>query len=189
MKTHIARWYPLWCFLIAASGLTGYLFAASENNSAPWEALSQQASLATMVGYIVAGGMYLYRRESMFWVRGGLAAVLGLVAITFQLLMGGDLSQPFSLFEHAITPVLVFVDVLLIMPRSAPWWYPLSWLLLPFLYLSYYFLFDINIYDFLQTSHPNFYSTVGGFFLACIALGYVVWLISHLSARMYKVTR
>ncbi|EHR62831.1 hypothetical protein [Saccharomonospora cyanea] len=62
------------------------------------------------------------------WLRGATAVLLLLVPGTFLTLMGGDLSETGSLFEHLPTPLVVLVDWIAVGRGQAAvmWWHPIT---------------------------------------------------------------
>ncbi len=120
----------LWRLVVAAFGFIGF-GAAAATMSDPWPGLSQQASLLTGVVY---AGLALYpllvggraHEPSSPWLRGALTVLLLLVSVTFLTGMGGDLDSTWSLFEHLLTPLVVFVDWVAVGRNQAAvrWWHP-----------------------------------------------------------------
>ena len=166
-----------WRLVVAAFGFIGFGFAVTTFYD-PWPALSQQASLLTGVVYLAlafAGGR---APELVSWCRGALAVLLLLVCGTYLTVIEGDLDTVGSLFEHLITPVVVLADWILVGRArvAARWWYPLSWLLFPLLYLVYFLLADVQLYrSFLNPEAGDFGLTVGAFLLALVATGYLLY--------------
>lgn len=165
-----------WWLLVAACGLIGFGFAVATFTE-PWRALSQQASLLTggvYLGLAVAG----HRAERVAtWLRGALAVLLMLVCGTYFTVLDGDLDTTASLFEHLVTPLLVLADwVLAGRTKAVRWWYPISWLLFPLLYLIYFLLADVRLYrSFLDPSAADFGVTVGEFLVALLVTGYLLY--------------
>jgi len=164
-----------WRLVVAACGLVGFGFAVATFYD-PWPALSQQASLLTGVVYL-ALAFTGDRSPVVSWFRGALAVLLLLVCVTYLTVIQGDLDTVGSLFEHLVTPLVVLADWLLV-GRSrvvVRWWYPLSWVLFPLLYLIYFLLADVQLYrNFLNPETADFGATVGLFLVAVVAAGYLL---------------
>lgn len=173
----------VWRLVIVVCAFTGFGAAVSDfdfENAIP--GLSQQASLLTGVCYL---GLLCYpmftggqRHEPPSpWLRGALAVLLLLVAVTFMTLMEGDLGSTWSLFEHAITPLVVLIDWLAVGRNQAAvkWWHPLTWLVFPTAYLVYFVADDVQLYGgFLDPDADDFGLTVAGFILGVLVAGYVL---------------
>lgn len=169
-----------WRLLVAASGLGGYLLAVRDFGG-DLHALSQEASLAAGASYLLVAVVALVRPDvSWPWVRGALATLLGLVCGAYLTLLGGSLATGSSLLEHLVTPVLVTVDFVAVGPLLAEpavrprWWWPVTWLLAPLVYLVAYVVGDFALYDFLEPGSSSFVPTVGGLLVATLVLAVVV---------------
>lgn len=172
----------LWRVAIALSGACGVGLAAMRYE-VWWTALSQLASLAVALTY---AGLAAYphlaadgRREpSSPWLRGAMATLMVLVSGGYLVATAGDLSQPYSVFEHAVTPTLVLADYLFVgdNQRAVRWWHPLSWLVAPALYLGWYVVGDLGVYVHLDPSQPgDFAGRVGLLCLATLGAGFLLY--------------
>jgi phosphoglycerol transferase MdoB-like AlkP superfamily enzyme len=172
----------IWRLAIAASAFIGF-GAALSALSKPMPALSQQASL--LVG-VVYTGLLIYplftggrRHEPRSpWWRGAMTVLMLLVCVTFLAVMGGDLDDTWSLFEHLITPMLVLIDFLAVGRNQAAvkWWHPITWLTFPLAYLIYFVAADLKLYgSFLNPGKSSFPGTVVAFICALLALGYLLY--------------
>jgi len=181
----------LWRLVVAAFGFIGFAAAAATMND-PWPGLSQQASLLTGVVYV---GFALYpllvggraHEPSSPWLRGAMTVLLLLVSATFLTIMAGDLDETWSLFEHLLTPLVVFVDWVAVGCNQAAvrWWHPLTWVVFPFAYLVYFVAADPGLYgSFLDPEDSDFAGTVAGFLFAVVATGYLLYGIAKLKAAI-----
>lgn len=166
-----------WRSVIAACGFVGFGFAVATFHD-PWQALSQQASLLTGIVYLALAFVGVRAARVVSWFRGALAVLLLLVCGTYLTVIEGDLDSAGSLFEHLLTPLVVVVDWVFV-GRSrvaVRWWYPLSWVLFPLLYLVYFLLADVQLYrGFLNPDAGDFGPTVGAFLVAVVATGYLLY--------------
>jgi hypothetical protein len=178
----------VWRLFVAFCGFFGFVLAVSRLND-PLNALSQQASLLTGLVYT---GLAVYplvtgRPEPRSpWLRGAMTVLLLLVCVTYMTLLGGNLSRVDSLFEHMITPLAVLADFLFAgrNQRATEWWYPLTWLGYPLLYLVYYVAADLTLYGrFLNPDRPSFPGVVAGFVVALLALGYLLYAFGKVKSR------
>jgi cytochrome bd-type quinol oxidase subunit 2 len=184
----------VWRLLIVVFAIVGFSLAMRDAaGSDALAALSQQASLLAAIGYgfllvfpVLSGGR---RHEpDTPWLRGALTVLLSLVSLTFLTMLGGDLSRPWSLFEHVLTPALVALDWLLVGrdQRNARWWYPVSWLAFPLAYLLFYIAYVGNgppIYPFLDPSASDFLGVVFEFLGGVLVFGFVVYGLGKLHSR------
>jgi len=163
-----------WRLVVATSALLGVGFAAREIDLW-WEGLSQQASiLAVLVYYALAVAGLVRPALDWGWLRGALATTLVLVAGGYGVLMGGGFGEPWSFFEHLLTPALVVADVLVVARRAGLWWWPLTWVVLPLAYLVYYVYAELVLYDFLDPYASDYQVTVLGFLLATLLIGFAL---------------
>jgi hypothetical protein len=179
----------LWRLAIVACSFIGFGAAVAEF-SEPWEGLSQQASLLNGVVYtgllvypLFVGGRAHEPRSP--WLRGAMAVLLMLVAVTFLTLMAASYDDTSSLFEHLVTPLLVLVDWIAVGRNQANlrWWYPFSWLIFPAAYLVYFVAADVPLYrGFLDPADGSFAGTVIGFLAALVAAGYLLCLLGRAKA-------
>jgi hypothetical protein len=178
----------VWWLLIAASGLLGFGLAVARLNN-PLTALSQQASLLTGIVYL---GLVVYtlatgREPRSPWWRGAMAILLVLVCVTFITILNGNLTRAHSLLEHLITPLLVVADFLVVGRdrRTTKWWYPITWLGFPLVYLIYYVAAELTLYGkFLNPGRSSFPFVITGFIVALLALGFLL----HGYGKLGRVT-
>ncbi|MCE7010519.1 hypothetical protein LWC34_48120 [Kibdelosporangium philippinense] len=176
-----------WRLLVAFFGFLGFFLAVNRLPD-PLTALSQQASLLTgivftgLAAYPLITGRVEPRSPRL---RGAMAVLLLLVCVTFMTLLSGNLSRAYSLFEHLITPLAVLADFLLVgrNQRAMKWWYPISWLGYPLLYLVYYVAADLRLYGrFLNPGAPSFPGVIAGFVVALLAVGYLLYAFGRAKA-------
>jgi len=184
----------VWRLLIVVFAIVGFSLAMRDaTGSDALAALSQQASLLAALSYgflllfpVFTGGR---RHEpDTPWLRGALTVLLSLVSVTFLTMLGGDLSQRWSLFEHVLTPALVALDWLVVGrdQRNSRWWYPVSWLAFPLAYLLFYIAYVGNgppIYPFLDPSASDFLGVVFEFLGGVLVFGFVVYGLGKLHGR------
>jgi uncharacterized membrane protein YfhO len=140
-----------------------------------WEGLGVQASVAVIVVYFCLAWVGLARpATSWAWLRGGLATSL-VLATAAQLFEGGSMTSAWSLLVHVVVPVLVVADYLLVGRTVGRWWWPLTWALLPLLYLVYYAGAGVLAYDFLDPFGSYYQLAVLGFLLFGVAIGFVLF--------------
>jgi len=176
----------LWRLLVAGTALLGVWLAALQYD-VWWTALSQLSSLAAGVSY-AALAAYPFLTPSRCdeppspWLRGALATLMLLVSIAYLAMTGSDLTQPYSVVEHLLTPALVVADFVLVGRNQSAvrWWHPVTWLLPPMTYLCYYVLGDLRVYAALDAGRP------GPFALRVLML---VGLVLSASLLMYGVGR
>jgi TRAP-type uncharacterized transport system fused permease subunit len=184
----------LWRLVIVAFAMTGFVLAMNDiATSGGLPDLSQQASLLTAACYLVllcypAFTGWQRHEPNSPWLRGALTVLLGLVCVTFLALLGADLTKPWSLFEHLLTPLVVVVDWLFVGrdQRNARWWYPFTWLALPLVYLVFYLGYVGNgapLYPFLDPRAGDFVVTAVEFLAAVLAFGFVVLGLGRLRSR------
>jgi hypothetical protein len=123
------------------------------------------------------------------WLRGALVVLLGLVSVTYLTMLGGDLGQGYSLFEHLLTPLIVLADWLFVGrdQANARWWYPFTWLAFPLAYLLFYIAYvggGEPLYEFLNPSAGDFVGVVFGFLAAVLAFGFVVFGLGRLKTSI-----
>jgi cytochrome bd-type quinol oxidase subunit 2 len=184
----------MWRLLIVLFAITGFSLAMQDSEgSDALAALSQQASLLTAIcyGFLLLFPMFTGGRRhepDTPWLRGAVTVLLSLVSITFLTMLGGDVSQPWSLFEHVLTPSVVALDWLAVGrdQRNARWWYPLSWLAFPLAYLLFYIAYVGSgppIYPFLDPSASDFLGIVFEFLGGVLVFGFVVYGLGKLHSR------
>lgn len=152
-----------WRLLVALSAATGVALAAMQYD-VWWTALSQLANGAVAVSYagLVAYGLLTGRPEPRSpWLQGALATVMALVCLAYLPMQNGNLTDPYSVLEHVVTPALVVADFVLVGRNHAAvrWWHPLSWLLPPAVYLAWYVGSDLGVYAALDPSRPGAFTT------------------------------
>lgn len=172
----------VWRLAVAACAFVGFAAAASWMSN-PWLGLSQLASVLAglvylgLAGYpLITGGRWHEPRSP--WLRGATAVLLMLVAITYFVVLEGDVDETWSLFEHLLTPLVVVVDWLLVGRAQAAvrWWHPLSWLVFPLAYTVYVNVADISIYrGMLSLADEDFGLVATGFAGTILALGYLLY--------------
>lgn len=177
-----------WRLAIAASALLGVWLAAQQYD-VWWTALSQLASLVAGVGYLVlaiggATGRTGPRRAlASAWFRGAVASTMVLVAIAFAAMQHGNLLDPYSIFEHMLTPALVIADRLMVGSDTlvTRWWHPWSWLAPPAAYLIFYVALDLQVYVALNPSSPVVFTTNATVLLGVLlAAAYALHLVARL---------
>lgn len=163
-----------WRLGIATSALLGVWLAARQYD-VWWTALSQLASLAVGVGFLalaIGGLIGTGRRRALAsaWFRGSAASTMALVAIAFLAMQHGNLLDPYSIFEHMITPALVVADRVLVGTDRAVarWWHPWSWLVPPAAYLGCYVAFDLGVYADLDPARPVAFTANAGVLLGVL---------------------
>jgi hypothetical protein len=192
-RTGVLLGVSVWRVVIATFGFVGFASAAATMND-PWPGLSQQASLLTGVVYL---GLALYplfvggrsHEPRSPWLRGAMTVLLLLVSGTFLAIMEGDLDETWSLFEHLLTPLIVFVDWAFVGRNQANvrWWHPLTWVVFPLAYLLYFVAADPGLYgSFLDPGDSDFAATVAGFMAAVIAVGYLLYGIAKLKTSIAR---
>ncbi|QYJ03411.1 hypothetical protein KUV85_13890 [Nocardioides panacisoli] len=141
----------LWRLLVAACAFTGVALAAQQY-AVWWTALSQLASLAVGIAYL---GLAVAEPRSP-WLRGALASTMLLVALAFIPMNNDNLWDPFSVFEHMLTPALVVLDFVLVGANQARvrWWHPVTWLVPSAAYLAWYVLGGLDTYHLLDVDRP-----------------------------------
>lgn len=176
----------LWRMAVALCGLLGVYLVVSEVDDLYF--LSQLGSLAVGVVYI---GLALVpvvtagRRHEppSSWLRGAMAVLMSLIAITSIVLLDPALDDPGFLLEHLITPVVVVVDFVFVgrgQFRTRAW-EPLTWIALPLAYFVFLLATGVQAYQSIfDTESPEFVPTVLGFFGALIVCGYVLFGLAKL---------
>ncbi len=151
----------IWRLLIAASGAVGVWLAALQHD-VWWTALSQLASVAVAVTYAVLAAHVRVPSSARLpyaapWLRGMLATLMLLVSIAYLAMPRADLSDPYSIVEHLLTPALVVIDFLVVghLRDGVRWWHPLTWLVPPAAYLGWYVAADLGVYAALDPGRPT----------------------------------
>lgn len=177
----------LWRLLIVAFALIGVIAAVQQDGN-PWPGLSLQASLFTAIvyGVLMLWPLFTLGRSHeppSAWIRGGTAVLLLLVMSVYMTLLDGDLSETWSLFEHLLTPLVVFADACFVGASAArmKWWFPFTWVSLPLAYLIYYIADDLKMYGgMLRPDSDKFFVYVPVLLVVTIALGFVVFGLGKL---------
>jgi hypothetical protein len=181
-----------WRLTIATSGAVGVTLAAVQYD-VWWTALSQLASLGVVAGYLWLAAYPLLRRRPeppSPWLRGCLATQMVLVSLAYLAMPNGNLTDPYSLFEHMLTPALVVADYLLVGANQAGvrWWHPLTWVLPPLAYLVYYLGGDLRVYAALDaTDGPAFVSRLAVLGVLVLGAGFCLYAVGR-RAREAGVT-
>lgn len=145
----------LWRLLVATSAATGVVLAARQYD-VWWTALSQLASVAVAVSYVGLA----WREPASPWLRGALVTLMLLVSLAFIPMQRGNLWDPYSVFEHLLTPALVVADFVLVgrNHHHVRWWHPLTWLVPPAAYLLWYVGADLRTYAALDLGQPGLFT-------------------------------
>jgi hypothetical protein len=163
-----------WRLFLAACATFG-LGNAAASLDLWWEGLGVQACVAVVLVYFALAWAGLVRpTTSWAWMRGGLATTL-LLATAARLFEGGPMTPAWSLLVHVVVPVLVTADYLVVGRTAGRWWWPVTWALLPLLYLVYYAGTGLLVYDFLDPFGSYYQLAVLGFLLAAAAIGFVLF--------------
>jgi hypothetical protein len=163
----------LWRLLVALTAVSGVVLAA-QRYDVWWTALSQLANLAVATGFLLLA----FREPRSPWLRGALASVMLLVALAYLPMANGNLTQPWSVLEHVVTPTLVVLDFLVRGDNQhrVRWWHPLSWLVAPAAYLAWYVASDLAVYDALDPARPGVFGAQVAVLLAVLlASGYACY--------------
>lgn len=155
----------IWTLLIAALAWTGVLLAV-DGELSQLRYFSQVSTAISALAMTAVAVVLIARRRParvLDWCRGA-ATVYGIVTlVVYQVLLSGNLSELYSLLEHAVVPVLMLVDWLVFRARL-PWWAPASWLLPPIAYLGVYYPARTSsgraLYPFLDPARSNFWTWV-----------------------------
>jgi hypothetical protein len=182
-----------WRLTIATSAAVGVVLAALQYD-VWWTALSQLASLGVLAGYLWLAAYPLLRRRAeppSPWLRGCLATQMVLVSLAYLAMPNGNLTDPYSFFEHMLTPALVVADYLLVGANQAGvrWWHPLTWVLPSVLYLVYYVGADLRVYAALDESDgAAFVSRLTVLAALALSAGFFLYAVGR-RARVVAVTR
>ncbi|MFC7495447.1 MULTISPECIES: hypothetical protein [unclassified Nocardioides] len=169
-----------WRLLVAVTAAAGVVLAA-QRYDVWWTALSQLANLAVAVGFLVMA----VREPRSPWLRGALTSVMLLVAVAYLPMANGNLTQPWSILEHVITPALVVADFLYRGDNQhrVRWWHPLTWLAAPAAYLAWYVGADLAVYAALDPAAATFVPRVGVLLVLLLAAGYACYASGVLRRR------
>jgi len=163
-----------WRLFVASCATLGVGNAAADLDLW-WEGLGVQAGLATIAVYFSLAWLGLVRPATSWpWLRGGLATTL-LLATAAQLFEGGSVTSAWSLLVHIVVPALVAADYVFVGRAAGRWWWPLTWAVLPLVYLVYYAGAGLLVYDFLDPFGAYYQVAVLGFLLAAVAIGFVLF--------------
>ncbi|HEY1175927.1 MAG TPA: hypothetical protein VGF17_07190 [Phytomonospora sp.] len=171
----------LWRMGVAACGLVGVYLVVSEVDDLYY--LSQLGSLAVGIVYIGLALVPVFtmgRRHEppSSWLRGAMAVVMSLIAVTSIVLLDPALDEPGFLLEHLVTPIVVVVDFVFVgrgQFRTRAW-EPLTWVAFPLAYFVFLLSTGVQAYtSIFDTESSRFVPTVLGFFGALIVGGYVLY--------------
>jgi len=168
-----------WRLAVAATAAAGVALAAREYD-VWWTALSQLANLAVAVGFL---GLAFVEPRSP-WLRGALATAMSVVCLAYLPMANGNLTAPWSVLEHLVTPALVLVDFLLVGTNQAGvrWWHPPTWLAPLAAYLVWYVDGDLGVYAALDPSGGVLFTArVAALVALGLAAGYLLY--AHGRAR------
>jgi hypothetical protein len=171
----VSGYVAVWRLLVAAVAATGVVLAAREYD-VWWTALSQLVSLAVAVSFVALAVV----EPRSPWLRGALATMMLLVALAYLPMANGNLTEPWSVLEHMVTPALVVVDFLCVGTNQAAlrWWHPLSWLVAPAAYAVWYVVGDLQVYAALDPNRPSVFAGHLGVLLALLlASGFGVYAV------------
>ena len=85
------------------------------------------------------------------------------------------MTSAWSLLVHVVVPALVAADYLFVGRAAGRWWWPLTWAVLPLVYLVYYAGAGLLAYDFLDPFGSYYQLAVLGFLLSAVAIGFVLF--------------
>jgi hypothetical protein len=163
-----------WRLFVAACATLGVGNAAAALDLW-WEGLGVLSCVVTLAVYFSLAWVGLIRPAMTWpWLRGGLATTL-LLATAAQLFERGSMTSAWSLLVHVVVPVLVTADYLFVGRAPGRWWWPLTWALLPLIYLVYYAGAGLLVYDFLDPFGTYYQLAVLGFLLSAVAIGFVLF--------------
>lgn len=157
-------------------------------------ALRYFSQISTLIVAVVATGSVLSplwrhqpARAGLF--RGAAATYGGLTMIVFPTLLGGDYSEPYSLMEHLVVPLLALVDAVVVgrSPRRPGWWWPFAWLVVPLAYLPLYVVASAQtgpLYDFLVPGASDFGVWVAILLVGLLVIGYLIWALALVRRRL-----
>jgi hypothetical protein len=114
----------------------------------------------------------------LWWEGLGVQACVAVMLVHFTLAWVGlvrPATSAWSLLVNGAVPVLVTADYLLVGRTAGRWWWPVTWALLPLLYLVYYAGAGLEFYDFLDPFGTYYQLAVLGFLLAAAAIGFVLF--------------
>lgn len=160
----------LWCLTVALTALGGVVLAAQVYD-VWWTALSQLANLAVAAGFL----LFAVHEPRSPWLRGALASLMLLVALAYLPMANGNLTRPWSVLEHVVTPSLVVLDFLVRgdNQHGVRWWHPITWLVAPAAYLVWYVAADLAVYDALDPARRGVFGAQVLVLLALLlAVGY-----------------
>ncbi|WP_309648043.1 hypothetical protein [Nocardioides sp.] len=169
----------LWRLAVAASaGAGGALTLTSYGGDA--RTLPVAASLLVSAVYLVLALVAVVSpRVGATLVRGMLAVLMVLVAGVHLVLLDGSLVTGSSVLLHAVLPVLVVADYVLLARGPVRSWHPLAGLLLPAAYLVAYRETDLEFYEFLAPGAPSAELVVPGLAVVTLGVAFVLgWLAS-----------
>ncbi|GLZ79435.1 hypothetical protein Afil01_42420 [Actinorhabdospora filicis] len=189
----------LWRLAVAFMALFGvwntiyYSFAGE--SFIDWEGLRELSQSGSALAGVVYIGLALTldRPERVSsWLRGAMAVLMLLIAVTSMTLMDPQLYETGFLFEHLITPLAVVLDFLLVGRGQfrTRWWEPLTWTVFPLLYLVFFLVADVQSYrGFLNPDDPYFLAVVGGFLAGVLAVGFALFALARVVGRAFSDSR
>ena len=177
----------IWTLLIATPAWTGLLLAVDGQASQLRYFSQVSTAITALVTTAVAVALIARRRPGrvLNWCRGA-ATVYGIVTLAvYQALLSGNLSELYSLLEHAVVPVLMLLDWLLFRGRL-PWWSAASWLLPPIAYLGVYYPARTStgraLYPFLDPARGTFWTWVVILLVVFLVVGIAIWAVGRIGA-------
>lgn len=162
-----------WRLAVVASAATGVVLAAQQYD-VWWTALSQLANAAVALSFLVLA----FREPESPWLRGALTTLMMLVGLAYLPMQNGNLTDPYSVFEHILTPSLVVLDFALVGRNHGlvRWWHPVTWLVAPLAYLLWYVDSGLAVYPALDPGQPAVFTERIALLLALLlAVGYALY--------------
>ncbi|MTD13776.1 hypothetical protein GIS00_07440 [Nakamurella sp. YIM 132087] len=112
-------------------------------------------------------------------LRGAATTYVLITLVLFATLLGGGYGSTSSLWMHLLVPLAALADWLLLGtgPRRMPVWVPVTWMVIPLVYLPFYISASERrpLYRFLDPDAGDFLTWVVMLFLAFLVAGYLVW--------------
>lgn len=169
----------VWRLGVAGFAAAGVVLAARQYD-VWWTALSQLANLAVAVSFV---GLAVAEPRSP-WLRGALATAMSVVCLAYLPMANGNLTAPWSVLEHVVTPALVLADFVLVGGNQAQvrWWHPPTWLVPLAAYLVWYVDGDLGVYAALDPAGGVVFGTRLAILVA-LGLGAGYLLYAHGRAR------
>jgi hypothetical protein len=168
--------------------------------------LTQSGNLLTAIVFlgVACYGLVVglaFRREAATHVwRGAMALLLLVVASTYVGVIGGDTAEAKDAFTHVITPLLVLADWCFVGRRQndTRWWQPLTWLVVPSVWLVWYSTSDgfsdrstwgSPIYDFMDPQDGSYPGVLTGLVLGTIAGAYLLYGVAKVKRAISRTTQ